>query len=105
VRRRWKRTALQRWEARMWEVAAAEGGRRCESMRWSGVEGQRRRQREDSAVVRAAASIGRRDRMLVRRQSGRRLIRSGSSPAVAVAVAAAAGIALVARSVIFGVTD
>jgi hypothetical protein len=50
-------------------------------------------------VVRAAASIGRRDRMLVRRQSGRELIRSGSSPA------AAAGITVVVVSVISRVTD
>jgi hypothetical protein len=37
-------------------------------------------------VVRAAASIGRRDRMLVRRQSGRRLIRSPAAAGSTVVV-------------------
>lgn len=78
----WNLTALTQWEARIRDMAAQReevGTGRWESRRWSGAEGHRRRQRWDRIWVRPAAGRGRRERMVARMQSGRRLIRSGSS--------------------------
>jgi hypothetical protein len=66
-----------------WELRAAvtAAGAIPASSRWSGVEAQRLRQREEKAVVRAASLVGRREMMLRRSKSGRQLMRSSSSEA------------------------
>ncbi|WVZ69846.1 LOW QUALITY PROTEIN: hypothetical protein U9M48_018570 [Paspalum notatum var. saurae] len=68
-------------------------GRRWASSRTSGVEAQTRRQRGESAAVRAASLAGRRETMLESSASGRRLMRSSpASPAAAREESAASNI-------------
>jgi hypothetical protein len=76
-------TAREAAPAREGRSSASPPGRRWVSTRTSGVERQRWRQREESAVVRAPSLAGRRETTRRRRSSGRRLTRSAPLSAAA----------------------